>query len=294
LLLAALLLAGWGAVRRRRDARALIAVAFAACGLGVLVMPSLGAGFDYRYVLPAQLFLAVAAVLGAKLLRGEPAGNAQTWFARLGGAFAGNRRMAVVGTSAVVLVGLVANAAGAEMMPVDRTRPDSVAPVGTLQRFPGGQLQMSAGAPAAYGPYCVRAGPFHRIGYVAVFPIHAQLLRAGGRMIQIDSFSVLGDAREPYLRPRFTKVRLMPDVVLSQAGQTNTGNVQFVLTSDSGTLLYADANGAGVVAWRFTLAPPRGLDFLPLGAMCTAEVPAAAKDRVLHAATTIKGKRTTR
>jgi len=295
LLLVALILGVYGAARRRRDPRALIAVAFVMCGLGMLVIPSLGAGFEYRYVLPAQLFLPAAGVLGASLLVGTGRTEPTRW-AAVRGRFRRHPRVAVVGTATVAVLGLGANTAGADMLPVNRMRANSVAEIGLNQRLPGGRLEVQAGSPALSNPSCVHVGHRFRIGWVVSFPIHARLVHAGAAVVQADNMAVLGAARDRFLRPRMidptdpTKWRrVLPDVLLSQAHPTDSGIVEFVMTTTHGTLIYTDGAGAGVVAWRFDLATPPDLDFLPPGRLCQPSASAAALDRVPHKATTTKG-----
>ena len=142
----------------------------------------------------------------------------------------------------------------------------------------------------------MHVGHRFRIGWVVSFPIKARLLRAGARLVQADNMAILGDARDPFLRPRMVDPRdptkwqqILPDVLLTKAKSTDSGAVEFVMTTTRGTLIYTDEAGGGVVAWRFNLVIPPDLDFLPPGRLCQPHAAAAALDRSPYHANKTKG-----
>jgi hypothetical protein len=248
-----------GAVLRRRDRRAILALAFAACGVGSLVMPSLGAGFDYRYALPAQLFLPAAGVLGAALLR-TPRRAAATadpggWLTEV---CRRHRGLVGSGAAAAVALVLVGNAAGAEMLPADKQRPGPPKTLGATARLADGQVAAQASNPELLHVSCGKWGKHERIGWLISFDISVQVLAGPHRLVQVDDFALYGDGRDPFARPTSTKRRtVFPDAVLS-AGSAKSGKIQFLVHDLSGTLIYNAEPDGGVVAWKYTLvAPPK-------------------------------------
>jgi hypothetical protein len=261
-LLLGVLLGCWGALRRWRDRRAVLAAAFVLFGIGALVMPSLGAGFDYRYALPAQLFLPAAGVLGVALLRKpRPAAAASGGLVEAppsASAAAGRRHRGLVGagTAGAVALVMVGNAAGAQMLPADRQRPGAPAALGATQQLAGGQVAAQASNPELLHVSCGKVGHHYRIGWLVSFDVQVHLSTGPKRLVEVDDFALYGDGRDPYSRPTATKRHtVFPDAVLS-AGMTRSGKIQFVVTKLDGTLLYNAEPAGGVAGWQYTLVSP--------------------------------------
>jgi hypothetical protein len=259
-LLLGLLVGSWAAVRRRRDPRALVTAALLGCGVMVLVMPAGGLQYDHRYVLPAQMFLPAAGVQGWQQLREQRARD------RLSPA---QRR--TVGAT-VVLLGLGVNAATGGLIPADRQRPDAVAPIGTTQHLAHAALSVTIAAPTFVRAGCVDHPGGHRLVWRANFPVRIRATDAERRLTQVSNVNVVGDHQAPFIRPNPIRTPAgMPDRVLTRTGEENSGLVQFTLPARTGVVVYNDAAGGGVLAWRYTVLGPAGVP-LP-GADCT---PAAA------------------
>jgi hypothetical protein len=278
-LLLCVLLGCGGAVLRRRDRRAILAVAFVAFGLGCLVMPSLGAGFDYRYALPAQMFLPAAGVLGATLLRtarrAEGVGSARP-FQALSDLCRRHRGLVGSGTAGALALVLVGNAAGAEMLPADKQRPGLPAALGTTQQLAGGQVSAEASNPELLHVSCAKVGHHDRIGWLVSFQVQVHLLKGPKRLVEVDDFALYGDGRDPFARPTGTKRHtVFPDVVMS-AGMSKSGTVQFVVTKLEGTLVYNAEPSGGVAGWHYSLVPPSKPNNQPGAKQYTLVPPATA------------------
>lgn len=255
-LLLGLAMGCWGVARRRRDPRALVIGALLGCGVVVLVMPAIGLQYEHRYALPAQLFLPAAGVLGWRLAT-EQRSPERVPLVQRRTAFA-----------AVALLGLSVNVATGGLISADRQRPDTIARIGTIQHLPHAPLDVGIAPPIFVHSYCVKDHDQHRLAWNAKFPILIRATGAGPRLAQAANVSVVGDDDAPYIRPSSARDAIgMPDVVLSRAGQQNSGLVQFQLTSPTGIVLYNDVAGGGVVAWHYSVRAPNRIA-LP-GTACT-------------------------
>lgn len=263
LLLLGLLIGAWGALSGWRTRKGILAGAFVLCGLGTLLMPSLGAGFDYRYALPAQLFLPAALVLGVSVIRESALRRAESRPSAAARFFqaCGDRRRAALaaGTAAVVLVA-TANAAGAQMLPGNKQRAGVVGAMGSTQTTAGGQVAVTAGQPTLMHKSCSKVGHRWRITWLVTFNVKVNLLRGQKRLVQVDDFALDGDRRDPFDRPASTKRRsVLPDAVLS-AGMSRSGFVQFFLTRPDGTLFYNTEPNGGLAAWQYAFQAPARTD----------------------------------
>jgi hypothetical protein len=246
----------WAGVRRRRDPRALVTAVLVGCGAAALAIPAIGLDFEHRYALPAQMFLPAAAVLGMSLLSGQR---------QRGPAWRPRAALAVAGVA-----GLGVNAAAGGMVSADRQAPAVIAAIGTLQQLPGAPLEISVEPPTYARTRCVRVfgSEAYHLVWQANFHVRARLLADGDRVVQVAGFNLLGPPQVPYLRPYPTRdVRGLPDTMLSRTGDLTGGLVQFSLESTNGVLIYNDALGGGVVAWRYAVLGPKGVA-LP-GTPCT-------------------------
>jgi hypothetical protein len=255
-LILGLAVGSWGVARRRRDPRALVTGALLGCGVMVLVMPALGLQYEHRYALPAQLFLPAAGVLGWQLVTEQ----------RRPGPVMLLRGRAAIG--AVAVLGLGGNALTGGLVSADRQRPDTIASIGTAQHLPHAQLEVTITRPSFARARCVKDLGRYVLVWNANFPVLIRATADGPQLAQVANVNVVGDRWEPYIRPYPTRVPAgMPDVVLSRAGEENSGLVQFALKSRTGVVLYNDVLGGGVVAWHYAVRGHKGVP--PPGTACT-------------------------
>jgi hypothetical protein len=164
--------------------------------------------------------------------------------------------VAGAGTAVGVALVMVANAAGAEMLPADKQRPGVTAALGALQLLAGGQLEAQASNPELLHVSCAKVGHHERVGWLISFDVRVHLVKGAKRLVEVDDFALYGDGRDPYARPTATKRHtVFPDAVIS-AGTTKSGKIQFFVTKLDGTLLYNAEPGGGVAGWKYTLVPP--------------------------------------
>jgi len=235
------LLAALALLRRPRGVIALEASVLGIAGLVELVLPSLGAGFDYRYVLPALLFLPAAGVLAAKslgLARRVPRG-------RTGG---------LVAAAVAVLFGAL-NVWHSGVLPVSKERPNALHPIGTTVAL-GDGLSVTASPPGHFGAVCrpMPTGPARWVWFGRT----AVSVRTSGRpsLVQTINFSTHADGRYFLARRVRHNEPLLPLVLLSRRYPVVTGSVVVTVAAPHETLLYVDPYGAGVAAWDVNVDDP--------------------------------------
>jgi hypothetical protein len=177
-----------------------------------------------------------------------------------------HRGLVGAGTAAAVALVLVGNAAGAEMLPADKQRPDKSMALGATQNLADGQVQVQASNPELLHVSCAKLGHRWRLGWLISFDVRVHLVKGPRRLVQVDDFALVGNHKDPFSRPTSTKRRsVLPDAVMS-AGMTKSGRIQFFVTKLDGTLLYNAEPSGGVAAWDYTVVAPNSVQ-LP-GALC--------------------------
>ena len=235
--------------RQRRETRWTVA-ALGASGLALLVAPSLSAGFDWRYLLPAQALLACAGVVGAKLL--------QPHLRRLFG-----RALPLVAAAVAVAV-VVPDVITPSMYSEAAMRPQltlSVPAVGDV----GGHALVSVGRPTLLSMRCplVHHKPSRLVAAVGL-PVDVQYLHGPALLVQSSNFAltqgyVVGTWTEPDGRP-------LPNVLISGRYPRTSGTLYAFLTEPATKLRYVDPFGGGAAGWSFAMPAPLGLP--EIGATC--------------------------
>ena len=256
----ALIAAAVGCCRRRLpDAmRATIALASVA-GLSLLVLPSVSAGFDWRYALPAQALLAPAGVLGFSALRMPVRGVLRRWTPAV--------------AAAVAAVIAVPGLASAGEMPAGALRP--AAHASTPATLPiGVRARVRIEKPVLYGARCAKTngGRYRLLGLVAI-PTTVTYRSGQPMLVQPGNIGLSnGDVTSPWIPPHGA---FLPSVLISSRYPRVHGTVYAEITSASGQLRYVDPLGAGAAAWSYRLPPQPGHP--PLGAACTGSFPWAGQ-----------------
>jgi hypothetical protein len=246
-------------VGRRRDT-AWEAGLFALSGLSLIVVPVLGAGFDYRYVLPALCLLPAAGVFGGALLRER--------LRRLATAPAHPLQLSVA-AALVVLLGT--NLTQLAVTPTARQQPRHPLAMGTQVRLHDG-LWVRASSLRALRNKCVLTP---ERTHVSMWEAEVYLRvhdRGASRLVQIPNLQWRTGALPPVqATSHFVRHRLI-DVVLSNWHPNTAGWVGLLLSAEHGVLEYTDPTGAGTAGWTFSVSAPQ---LAPLGSPCTLPPPAA-------------------
>lgn len=234
----------FAAFTRRRWAEVTEVLTLAGCGLSLLVVPSLGAGFDYRYLLPALLFLPPAAILG--------------WHLESSRSAVAERGLLVPASTATALILLLAtNLLHPTMVDISRPRASALPPVGTPIRLAGGLTVTADLAPIEE----TRCAPTSLGGYVQkwVLPVHLRVTASHGQhlvqMTNVDWWAA-SVALTRAVRP--VGLPYVPDVIVSARHRQAQGWLWLLLTSPTGAIEYADPTGGGVSGWRFDVHAAHG------------------------------------
>lgn len=255
-LLLAIGVAGVALCLRRRDRvlRATIAT-LGGSGLALLALPSVTAGFDWRYLLPAQALLAPAGVLGASLLR-EP-------LRRL------LRRALPVAVGAVVVATLAPGLATSTVFADTQLEAARTAPVPATLPI-GDAATVRIGKPTIVGSHCwpdERKRP--RLIALVAFPVAVTYRSGSPLLVQQGNFDVSnGWLTTPGIPVAGATV---PNVLLSARHPVAKGTLYTYVDTTTGRLRYVDPLGAGGAAWRFSVSSPDLSG--PLGSRCTGATP---------------------
>src|SRR5205823_1027354 len=144
--------------RRRTNPRHPTAL-LASCGLLLLLMPSVSAGFDWRYALPAQALLMPAGVLGAHRLlpllrRRRP-------------------RLVPWVLSAAAVAVMLPSVSVPSVYAAGRLRPATIVPTPDTVSL-GNRLDITGGAPALLNVSCSWKGTARLLGAYVKFPVMFQ------------------------------------------------------------------------------------------------------------------------
>jgi hypothetical protein len=258
-LLAVLLPLTLGAlVLRRRDRRAAdAAVLLTSAGLLLLVVPSATAGFDWRYLLPAQALLIPGAVIAWGLLRRELAGNG--WFRRA-------RPVVIVALVATTLLGVLPASGYA----LRQLTPHRIDPVPALLPI-GSRLSINVEQPHVVDTACIATTHGFRMSALVAFPTTANFRTGSQVLMQPSNFAVAD--QDAVDTPRVDGERVhdsLPTMLLDRTHRRATGQVYVPVTAPSGQLRFVDPLGAGAAAWSFRIVESELLGDV-LGTRCTRE-----------------------
>jgi hypothetical protein len=257
LLLAATLFVIAALVRRRGAPAVLHGVAaLAGTGLLLLVVPSATAGFDWRYLLPAQALLVPAGVLAARSLLTEVTIRRPGWMSRW------RIPAAAVAVAAVVATLVASPSVYAEQ----RLRPGAASTIPSTAAV-APSLDVHVGRPAIDDTGCTYTGTGYRMAATAAFPIAATHHGNGAALVQPADFGVVGaDPSQTVLvgDPELSKP--LPSAVLSSRYPRSEGRLYLRLFTTNGRLVYIDPRGAGAAAWTFRL--PAGAATAHVGEAC--------------------------
>ena len=256
----ALLAAAIACCRRRveRTTRTTIALA-AVAGLSLLVLPSLSAGFDWRYLLPAQALLAPAGVLAMHTLLPQ---------------LRATLRRALPVTGVLVAVAVVAPglasagvAPAAELHASVRSATPATLPIGT-------HASVRLETPVLVGTRCTRTngGRYHLLGLIAI-PTTVTYRSGPSMLVEPDDIGISnGELTTPWIPPHGA---ILPSLLISQRYPRVRGTVYANVASAAGTLRYVDPLGGGAAAWTYRLASPPHRP--ALGDPCTGSIPWAGR-----------------
>lgn len=243
--------------RLPRLTRASIALTSLA-GLSLLVLPSVSAGFDWRYLLPAQALVLPAGVLASRVLR-APLRRA------LGRALPA---VTVAVAAAVVAPGLAA----AGVLPSSSLRPHTEARTPATLAI-GRHALVRVDAPTLLGTRCRRTTTGWRLEGLVAFPTTVTFRSGRPLLVQAGNLGLSnGEVSTPWIAPKGPQ---LPNAVLSDRYPRAHGMVYAEVTSAAGTIRYVDPLGAGAAAWTYRLTDiPRRPE---LGDACTGSYPWAGQ-----------------
>jgi hypothetical protein len=219
-----------------RVTRATIGITSAA-GLSLLVLPSVSAGFDWRYLLPAQALLAPAGALAFVALR-EPLRRVL--------------RRALPAVAAIVAVAVAApGLAAAGVVPASSLRPGAEAR--TPATLPVGRRALvHVDSPVLVGTRCRRVDGKGQLHALVAFPTTVTFRSGRPMLVQSGDLALSnGDVMSPWIPPRGAE---LPNVVISDRFRRAHGTVYAEVSSAAGTIRYVDPLGAGAAAWTYRLA----------------------------------------
>lgn len=235
----------WVALTRRR----LLEAGFLSiAGLTTLIMPSLAAGFDYRYLLPSLLLLPLAGALAAADLvhRDQPRRRASLWGPRV---------------AAVLLLALVAvvNASQAGIMSGVRQTASRTTALGQPALL-GQGVSARIGEATATSARCGSSSHGRlRWSWNIEVPVQVSASRAP-HLVQGASMSFQGSTgleQQPLTFRSAPGNREVPTTVSGSSGSL-VAVAGFQLTASSGLVRWSDSAGAGVAQWRVVIRA-RGL-----------------------------------
>ncbi len=259
LVLVALLLALVAACRRRTErATREGVVLLAGTGLLLLIVPSATAGFDWRYLLPAQTLLVPAGVLAARSLSAglalsRPKWARPKWVRPEWARPEWTRRWRALAVVAAVAVFAATVAASPSVYADQRLRPGtpSAVPSTAVVSPP---LRVHVGRPVVLGTQCMSVANGYRTAAVASFPVAASYQGRGSALVEPADFGVAGE--DPYQTVYVANPDLpglLPATVLSSRYQHVAGRLYLRVFGRHGRLVYVDPLAAGAAAWTFQL-----------------------------------------
>ena len=262
LLLVALVLAVVVICRRRtarvvRDGVALLA---GTAGL-LLTVPSATAGFDWRYLLPAQALLVPAGVVAARSLLHGLTERRPGW-ARRGRISAVVAGVAVFATTAALSPSVLA---AQRLRPGD---PLSVPATAAVSK----SLHVHVGTPLVTDTECMSTSSGYRKAVIAAFPVTATYRGSGSALVESADFGVAGE--DPYQTVYVANPDLpdlLPSAVLSSRYPKVSGRLYVRVFTHRGRLVYVDPLAAGAAAWVFRL--PASSMTARVGTRCTPAAP---------------------
>ena len=256
LLLAAICAAIAFLLRRGDPARRRMILVLTLSGLALLAMPAASAGFDWRYVLPAQALLVPAGVLAARELA-APVRRVL-------------RRFTTIGIGALA-VGLVApGLATASVYDLSSLHPSVLQPVPATLSV-AGHADVHVGKGTLLGVKCFENTEGQKRLYgLAAFPATVLYRSGPPTLAQMENFGLSnGELAIPGTRPAGEFLR---SAVISAAYPRTEGAIYAYVSSSAGVLRYVDPFGGGAAAWSFRLPPPPPPQ-PRLGARCTGSTP---------------------
>lgn len=275
LLLVGLVLALVVACRRRtaRGTREAV-VLLAGTGMLLLIVPSATAGFDWRYLLPAQALLVPAGAVAARSLMNALLLRRPGWTRRW--------RLAAMAAGAAVFAATVA--ASPSVAAAARLRPGAAAPVPSTAAV-SRSLDVHVGRPGVTELQCMStAAGGYRTAAVASFPVAATYRGSGSALVEPADFGVAGE--DPYQTVYVANpdlIGLLPSAVLSSRYSHVAGRLYVRVFARRGRLLYVDPLAAGASAWMFRL--PANALTARVGDRCApAPPPPLPAPRVAHIA----------
>jgi hypothetical protein len=274
LILVALVLAAVAVVRRRTTRATREGVALlAGTGLLLLIVPSATAGFDWRYLLPAQALLVPAGVIAARVLFSEVRLPWPTW----------PRYWRVPAGVAGVAVFALTVAFSPSVYASQRLQPETVGLVPSTAAV-SPSLRVHVGQPVVLGTQCMSAAKGYRTAAVASFSVSATYRGSGSALVESADFGVAGE--DPYQTVYVANPDLpdlLPSAVLSSRYRHVSGHLYVRVFAQRGRLVYVDPLAAGAAAWLFRL--PTNAITNEVGSRCTpAPPPPLPAPRFAHVA----------
>jgi len=243
-------------VRRRNSLKDQLTVLLAASGVLLLAIPSATAGFDWRYILPAQALLVPAGALAVHDLwpsLRRRLGRALPW-------------------AAAVVVGavLVPNIAVPSVYAAGALSPRYVAQLPSVQSV-GGHLDVALGRPTVIETGCRWDAGLPRLGAYISLPMSAGYRRGAPMLLQSGNFDADHNGLVMDGPPDLLPVQpSVPNVLVSSRYPHAVGTVYALLWSRTGVIRYVDPVGAGAAAWSYSLRLP---PTTRLGSLCTGSLP---------------------
>lgn len=229
--------------RRRRSEIGFLTLS----GVAVLTMPSLGAGLDYRYLLPALLLLPLAGVLGLNACLSD-----RGWT----GPFPRGRRATVCGAALLAGALAVTNVTHSGMVPLSDQTPRGTHAPGVAVVLSHG-LTVRADSPVLALARCRKHAD--RLTWWWVVKVRVDLsARAGQHVVQAASLAVRDAHGRDWGPTTFRRARLSATdlpVVLSWHLRGASAVATLLLPVPGDVLRWADSTG-GVAQWAF--APATG------------------------------------
>lgn len=219
-------------------------------GLLLLIVPSVSAGFDWRYLIPAQAVIGAGGVLAATTLRTPLQRLLRSAFPAV---------VVLVGL-ALVVPGLFYSSVYAESALHARRVVDVPASVSL-----GGHATVTIGDATLLSTRCRATRGARRIVGLVAFP--ASLTYASGPSMLVQATNA--DLSNGYLTfpHAYPGGSPLANAVLSKRFPVVSGTLYALVRTPAGVLRYVDPLGAGAAAFRFRLVTPPGQ--LPVGQRCT-------------------------